>query len=270
MCLEGLRIVLVSLPIDRQMTRRAPVHLRDAHEVHVVDDVRQHHLLHLQGRRHEVGHRRIAQQGLGEARRNGGETVLQTSLLGLQLVHLFLNVCHCTGVLSELRPQPVALRGRLLHDEVELRDPARLRVDVGLHLPRSRIARFPSRFEVVAIDVVRGLRELVVLRLAVQAGRHLGDLILELVDLGLIGLDVLPSGGQLLLVLLSLANVDALLGGGQLLPRDLHLELGEPPLRVLPLAVVVVPHHPDGADEEHDARRREHDVQEVDVVCVSD
>ena len=52
--------------------------------------------------------------------------------------------------------------------------------------------------------------------------------------------------------------------------RHLVLELREPPLRVLPVAVEVVPDHPDDRQEQEQAGRREDDVQEVDVVSVPD
>ena len=52
--------------------------------------------------------------------------------------------------------------------------------------------------------------------------------------------------------------------------RHLVLELREPPLRVLPVAVEVVPDHPDDRQEQEQAGRREDDVQEVDVVGVPD
>src|SRR5205085_8168955 len=56
----------------------------------------------------------------------------------------------------------------------------------------------------------------------------------------------------------------------QLRLRHLIFELCETPLGVLPLAVEVVPDHPDDRQEQEQARRREHDVQEIDVVSVSD
>ena len=49
-----------------------------------------------------------------------------------------------------------------------------------------------------------------------------------------------------------------------------YSQLREPPLRVLPVAVVVVPDHPDDRQEQEQAGRREDDVQEVDVVRVPD
>ena len=52
--------------------------------------------------------------------------------------------------------------------------------------------------------------------------------------------------------------------------RHVQLESGELALRILPVPVEVVPHHPDDRQEQEQAGRREDDVQEVDVVGVSD
>src|SRR6185295_30542 len=90
------------------------------------------------------------------------------------------------------------------------------------------------------------------------------------VDLGLVGLDLLRGGGLLRLEPGDLVLVD---GADRLLAlrlRHLVLELREAPLRVLPVAVEVIPDHPDDRQEQKDAGRREHDVQEVDVVSVPD
>ena len=73
---ERLRILLVALLVDRQMARLAPIHLRHADEVHVVDDVRQDDLLDLDRRRHEVEQRRVAEVVLHDARRDDVEPLL--------------------------------------------------------------------------------------------------------------------------------------------------------------------------------------------------
>src|SRR4029078_214876 len=52
--------------------------------------------------------------------------------------------------------------------------------------------------------------------------------------------------------------------------RHLIFEVREPPLRVLPVAVEVIPHHPDDRQEQEDARRRAHDAQEAHVLSVPD
>src|SRR6185503_800472 len=97
-----------------------------------------------------------------------------------------------------------------------------------------------------------------------------GQLPLELVDLGLVGGDLLLRGFSLRLELGDLVAIVAACRRVALLARRLGLELHEPPLRVLPVAVEVAPDHPDDREEEEDAGGREDNVQEVDVVCVPD
>src|ERR1700730_13776610 len=82
--------------------------------------------------------------------------------------------------------------------------------------------------------------------------------------------DILLCGLQLRLELLHLCAIDAAPRLLQLGLGDLDLQNFEPPLRVLPFAVVVIPDHPDDRQEQEQARRREDDVQEVDVVSVPD
>ena len=56
---ERLGVFFEALLVDRQVARPAPIHLRHADEIHVVDDVGQDHLLDLEGRRHEIEQRRV-------------------------------------------------------------------------------------------------------------------------------------------------------------------------------------------------------------------
>ena len=128
----------------------------------------------------------------------------------------------------------------------------------------------PPRLEVVAVDVVFRLRELEVLVDAVEAVGELLDLLLALVHLRAVRLDQLLRLGALLAEAVHGGFVYflvELLDAGR---RDLLLENREAALVAFPLAVVVVPYHPDDRHEEEDARRREHDVEEVDVIGVPD
>jgi hypothetical protein len=76
--------------------------------------------------------------------------------------------------------------------------------------------------------------------------------------------------GELRLELLQLSLVDIARCLLEARLGDLILELGELPLGVLPLAVVVVSDHPDDGDEQEHAACGENDVEEIDVVCVPD
>src|SRR5207244_3906462 len=93
---------------------------------------------------------------------------------------------------------------------------------------------------------------------------------LQLVDLPLVGGHLLLGRLFLRLELSDLVLVDRADGLRALRLRHLVLELRELALRLLPVAVEVVPDHPDDRQEQEDAGRREDDVQEVDVVSVSD
>jgi len=265
-----LWILLVSLLVDGQVTRRAPVHLRHPRKVHIVDDVGQDDLLDLQRRRHEVGHRRVAQQGLRQARRDDVEARGEATLLGLHVVDLLLDLGDLPGVLAKFRLHVLLLGLGFLPLQVELVDLFAKLVDLGFHPLRARLLRVTRDLVGIPVDVVLRFRELVVLGVAIETRVHVGELVLQFVDLRLVRFDVLPGRRQLLLELLLLTRVDTLLRRGELLSRHLHLELGEAALGVLPLAIEVVPHHPDRADEQHDARRGKDDVQEVDVVGVPD
>ena len=266
----GLRKLLVAWAIDGQVTGLAPVHLHHPHKIHVVNHVRQHQLPHRERRRHEVEERRVSEVVLDQARRQDGEPAIEPRLLEVKLGDQPLNLRHFTGQAVPLLQEGRTLGGRLLHLEIEL---IHARAQLGHSLPLGLGARIlvrPGRLEVVPILVVGRLCELVGLRFDRQPGFDIGHLGRNLVDLLPVCGDILLGLGQLRLELGQLFLVHAL---GRLLEAglgDLRLQLDEPPLCVLPLAVVVVPDHPDDRDEQEDAGRRKDDVQEVDVVGVSD
>ena len=136
---------------------------------------------------------------------------------------------------------------------------------------RVRLPGVARRLEVVAVLVVPRLRDLIVGRRAIQPVVGVLDLVLQLVDLLLVGRDLLrapPAAAPAAAAAWS--AIDAAARLLQLRLRDLVFELREAPLRVLPLAVVVVPDHPDDGQEQEQTGRREDDVQEVDVVSVPD
>ena len=269
---ERLRILFVAPPVDRQMARPASIHLRHADEVHVVDDIRQDDLLNLERRRHEVEQRRVEEVVLHGARRDHVEPLLQPVFLG----------GHARRSASRRpRPRPVYLPssalqrgpfGRdLLDFEVQLADPPlQLGHRAGPWLrrstprrsatPRSRSGPGRTSPSPSGSRSSRG-----------TAGcRASSILLLQLVDLLLVGRDLLRGLLQLRLELLQPAAIDAAARLLQLRLRHLVFELREAPLRVLPVAVVVVPDHPDDGQEQEQAGRREDDVQEVDVVSVPD
>src|SRR5207244_13271550 len=96
------------------------------------------------------------------------------------------------------------------------------------------------------------------------------ELRLQLVDLRTIRGDLLLGRLPLRFELRDLVAVDALHGLLALRLRHLILELRKTPLRVLPFAVEVIPDHPYDRQEQEQAGRRDDDVQEVDVIGVSD
>ena len=82
-----------------------------------------------------------------------------------------------------------------------------------------------------------------------------------------------PDGVQrrpLRLELLQLRTVDTSRCLVEARARHLQLELRKAPLGLFPFPVEIIPDHPDDREEQEQARRREHDVQEVDVVGVAD
>ena len=246
---EGLRVLLVPLLVDGKVTGLAPVHLRHADEVHVVDDVGQDDLLDLERRGHEIEERRVPEVIL-HARRDDLQPLAQARLLGCQIVDLLLDRRHLAGVLAEL---PLKLRFVgfcLFFREVELGQTAFLVPD-DLPLPGGAGRAGDARgLEVVAILVVGRFHGLVVGRRAVQAVVGVLELVLQLVHLLLICFDVLPRGRLLRLELRQLAPVDRSAGLLEVGLRDLHFELPETPLRALPVAVVVIPDHPDDRQEQ--------------------
>ncbi len=59
MCGVRLRVSFEPLPVDRNVTRHAPVHFRDPNKVHVIHDVRRNDLLDGQTRRQKIEQRSI-------------------------------------------------------------------------------------------------------------------------------------------------------------------------------------------------------------------
>ena len=267
---ERLRILLVAASIDRKMAGRAAIHLHHAREVHIVDDVRRDDLAHGQRRRHEVEQRRIAEVVLDEARFDIRDYALQAVLLEVDLIDLFLQSADLRRVFAQLGLQRGALCLDFLHFEVELVQPLGFGLDFLLCLADALGILRPLLFECVAIDVVSRLGELRRLVSPEEAPVHLGQPIVDVVDALAIRFHRLLRRAKLVRQPGELGLVDAPRVLRNLLPRHLELELGELPLRVLPLAIEVVPHHPQRRDEQKDAGRGKDDVQEVDVIGVPD
>ena len=131
---ERLRILLVAAAIDRQVARRAPIHLHHAREVHIVDDVRRDDLADRQRRRHEVEQRRVEEVILDEARLDVGDDAVQTVLLEVDLVNLLLQPADLGRVLAELGLYRRALGRDLFNFEIHLAQPLRFRFDLFLLL----------------------------------------------------------------------------------------------------------------------------------------
>ena len=268
---EWLGILLVPLLVDGQMAGLAPVHLRHLRKVHVVEHVRQDDLLNLDGRRHEIEQRRVPEIVLDGARREDVDPLAQPALLGVHFLDLFLNRRDQAGVSTELLLQIGSFGERCLERQIQLGELRFFLSDVLAFLLSGRVALFsPYRLEFVAVVVVRGFGEVGVLLLAEGARLDVLQLLLEVVDLRLIGLDVLPRPCLLRLKLRQLVGIHRPRRLLQRRLRDLVFELGELPLCVLPLPIVIVPDHPHDRQEQEDAGRREHDVQKVDVVSVPD
>src|SRR3954467_13669426 len=266
---ERLRIFLVALLVDRQVAGLAAIHLADTDEVHVVDDVRQQNLLDLERRRHEVEQRRIAEIVFHHAGRDNSQALAQAILFGVDLVDRLLHGDDFAGVLSELFLDVRDVRLRLLACQVELAELALL-VLGDRFLLREVEAVGTRRLEVVAILIVGRLHRLEGGGGAEQRIVRVFQLGLQFVDLGLVGGNLLLRRGLLRLQRGQLGSVDAAPRLLQVQLRDLRLEPRELALRLLPVAVEVVPHHPDDGKEQEQAGRREHDVQEVDVIGVPD
>ena len=266
---ERLRVFLVALRVDRQMARLAAVHLRHPHEVHVVHDGGQHDLLHLDRGRQKIRHRGIKEEGLHEAGRNRRHPPHQPAPLGQQLVDLCLRLPHLRRELAQRSLRLHALGRRRLNREIQPCDHGRLLGDRRLFL-RPGTPGVTPHLEGVPIHVIGGLGELIVLGLQAEPGIQFVHHILQFVDLGPVGSHRLAGRGALLLRQLELLSINPGRGQLQLLVRHLHLEAGETPLRVLPVPIEVIPDHPEDAQEQEDARRREDDVEKVDVIGVSD
>ncbi len=267
---EGLGILLVAAPIDGQMARRAAIHLHHAREVHIVHDVRRHDLADRQRRRHEVEQRGVPEVVLDEARLDRFHDAGKAIALEVEPIELLLQPGRFGRVLAELRLHRGTFRLDLLHFQVQLVQSLSLGLDRLLELADSFGIRLALDLEGVAIDVVGGLLELRRLVRPEEPRVDIRELVVEFVYPLAAGLHRLLRRPQLLLEPRQLPFIDAAVGLGELRPRDFELQLGELALRVLPLSIEIVPDHPDCGQKQEDARRREDDVQEVDVVGVPD
>ena len=188
-----LRVFLVALLVDRQMARLAPVHLRHADEVHVVDDVGQDDLLNLDGRRHEVQQRRVSEIVLGRARRDDGESLAQPRLLRRASPRAAsTTVATCPVCCPSCFWMSAFSASAFSPRQLELARASRASSSDALLLLRD-VARVGGArgLEVVAILVVGCLRVLHVERRAVQRVVRVLQLRLQLVDLLLVRGDVL-------------------------------------------------------------------------------
>jgi len=127
MRLVRLRIFLRSLLVDRQMAGLAPIHLRHTNEIHVVDDVGQNELLHLDGGRKEVDERCVEDVIFESAWGDGVELFGQPIPLGSQLPDLLRDARRVSRVLSELLLQVGLVGVELFELQIEPRLPGALR-----------------------------------------------------------------------------------------------------------------------------------------------
>ena len=267
---ERLGVLFVALAVNRQMAGGAAVHLRDADEVHVIDDFRRDDLAHRDGRRHEVKQRRVENQVVDQARLEICNLLVQAGRVGRQLPNLPIDLGHAAREHPDLGTDAVTLRRQPLDLQAEVEPVLEHFVDLWPGLRGLFRMLFLQLFEFVALGVVDRLGRLVLLVRQKQRGFDAFELVLQRIDLILPGGPFLFRLRTLRLQLRHQGLVDLRLGRRQTCPGHLELQPDEAPLVVLPLAVVVVPDHQDRRDEQKDAGRREDDVQKIDVVRVSD
>ena len=267
---KGLRITLVPFPIDGQMAGRATVHLAHAFEVDVVDDVLRDGLMHDQARRNKVEHRSVEQVVVDEVDLQVDQPILQPRCLGRDLTNGVVRIGHAARERTAQTTHLVALRRHPLDLEAHLDPPL-------VHGIDSRPIR-GSLLGVLSLDFLERVPRNVVIRLleVVSLGRQKeigidhGQLVVVLVNLLLVGRQRLLGRRALGAQLLETLRVQAFPRRLQVELRHLRLQGHEASLIALPLAIEIVPHHPDDRREQKDAGRGEDDVEEIDVVGVSD
>ena len=183
---KRLRILLERLLVDAEMARRAAIHLRHGLEVHVVHDVGQDQLVDLDRRRQEVQERRVEEVILAVARRLRLGDFAQAHLLGAQILDLLLRRADDAGVLRQILRRGVALGRQRLDLKIEILELLGFLHNGVALFRRVGLIRCARRLEVVPIVVVVGLGILIVARRAVEPDLDVIELLLQLVDLGLV------------------------------------------------------------------------------------
>ena len=268
----GLRRILEALLVDPDVAGHTAVHPRDLEEVHVVLQVREDHLLHLQRRTDEIHHRQVEEQA-PPVRGDLRELPLGSRFLLEELVVGGLGLIALRGDLVD--PALDGVEFLLVREQrllFLLEEPLQiLELPLGLRKGRALVGALLLELVLHRVEVRLGEAELLIH--AVMDGVLPRQLRLGRCKVGLAGDQIRVRRLEGGLDLIELRGVHRRLGCGDRRAGLLHVEAVELRLEELPVASVVGEEHPQQHQQQRDARQREcpvHPGHLVEVVGMKD